>query len=138
MTNFLISSKSQTSLITNTKCTLEKTWIVNTADIYAEPPQRQKFPTQKFFKSFAFQKSKESQNFLVKIFFFVTCQDFRHFWGLWNCQIWVYVSFYDILCLFICLCICHFYVIFDIFSIFFSVKPEIHLICLQGMSRDFG
>ena len=71
MTNFLISSKSQTSLITNTKCTLEKTWIVNTADIYAEPPQRQKNFRLKFFESFAFKNQKK-----VKIF--VSKKSFRH------------------------------------------------------------
>ena len=136
MTNFLISSKSQTSLITNTKCTLEKTWIVNTADIYAEPPQRQKnFRLKNFlFESFAFQKSKESQNFL-----------FRHMPGfsallgtlklsnLSLCFIlWHFMPFY--LSMYLSF-LCHFWYFL---SIFFSVKPEMHLICLQGMSRDFG
>ena len=71
MTNFLISSKSQTSLITNTKCTLEKTWIVNTADIYAEPPQRQKnFRLKKFlFESFAFKNQKKIKIFMSKFSF---------------------------------------------------------------------
>ena len=74
-----------------------------------------KFPTQKFLEV-SLLKIKRKSKFSCQKFRFVTCQDFRHFWGLWNCQIWVYVSFYDIICCFVCLRICHFNVIFDIFS----------------------
>ena len=93
-----------------------------------------------FLKVSLFKNQKKVKIFLSK-FSFRHMPGFSALLGLWNCQIWVYVSFYDILCLFICLCICHFYVIlsnFLIFLYFFSVKPEMHLICLQGMSRDFG
>lgn len=140
MTNFLISSKSQTSLITNTKCTLEKTWIVNTADIYAEPPQRQKnFRLKKFlFESFAFKNQKKIKIFMSKFSFSSHARIFGTFGDFEIVKsefMFHFMTFYAFLSVYVSV-ISMSFLIFSLY--FFSVKPEMHLICLQGMSRDFG